>query len=66
MRKGKATSLPISSAEIASTIEVFSHLSSIAFSMPARMPVTNTVSSASSDAGAFCATTPVHARERRC
>jgi hypothetical protein len=37
-------SLPMSSAEIASTIEVDSFLMSIARSMPPRMPVTTTVS----------------------
>ena len=36
--------LPMSSAEIASTIEVESFLMSIARSMPPRMPVTTTVS----------------------
>lgn len=37
-------SLPMSSAEIASTTEVASCLTAIAFSMPRRMPVTCTVS----------------------
>ena len=38
-------SLPMSSAEIASTMEVESRLTEIALSMPRRMPVTTTVSS---------------------
>ena len=54
-------SLPMSSAEIASTIELESRLVEIAPSMPARMPVTTTVSRSVvvASASAFCACTAV-------
>jgi len=43
-------SLPMSSAETASTIEVESRLTEIALSMPRRMPVTVTVSRSTASA----------------
>ncbi len=50
-------SLPMSSAEIASTMLIDSCLTAIALSMPARMPVTTISSSSPSAAGASCACT---------